>query len=163
MFVLDNKSRQIKNSLEKRVVYHNYDKYGNPVYISKDNTTNIVYLWSYRGQYPVAEIQNATYQDVKAALNWDDNAVNTLSGKTLPAEADWNSLSALRSSLPNSFITIYKYNPLVGVSQITDSRGVTTYYNYDAFGRLTESYYYEGGDTSKKRIIESYEYHYKNQ
>ena len=38
-------------------------------------------------------------------------------------------------------------------------------YNYDGLGRLIETYYYEGNVVSsdKKRTLQQYEYHYRNQ
>lgn len=37
------------------------------LYMSKDDASHMVYLWADKGQYPVAEIKNATAQ-VKTAL-----------------------------------------------------------------------------------------------
>lgn len=45
------------NPEELRIQYHRYDSYGNPVYITKDNATKVVYIWGYKGLYPVAEIK----------------------------------------------------------------------------------------------------------
>ena len=39
-------------------------------------------------------------------------------------------------NLVNAMITTYTYDPLVGVTSVTDPRGQTVYYQYDAFGRL---------------------------
>jgi len=55
-------------------------------------------------------------------------------------------------------VATYKYKPLVGVIEMTDPRGVTTYYDYDNFGRLKEIYMNENG---VKKVIESYKYNYR--
>lgn len=47
------------------------------------------------------------------------------------------------------------------VSRVTDPRGVTTFYDYDSFGRLKEVYLKDS--VGKKKIIESYDYNYRNQ
>jgi YD repeat-containing protein len=64
-------------------------------------------------------------------------------------------ISSLRSGLPSALITIYTYKPLVGITSVTDPNGVTTYYEYDSFGRLQ----YLRDD--KGNIRKSYDYHYK--
>ena len=63
---------------------------------------------------------------------------------------------SLQNALPNALVTTYTYKPLDGVTSVTDPRKVTTYYEYDLFGRL---------ETVKDHInqnIEGYEYRYKN-
>lgn len=47
----------------------------------------------------------------------------------------------------------------------TDPSGITTYYDYDSFGRLKETYIYKDNIVSaaNKQIIQSYDYHYQNQ
>jgi len=53
-------------------------------------------------------------------------------------------------------ITTYTYEPLVGMSTITDPKGYTIYYNYDAYGRLIAVKDAQGN------ILSENEYHYKN-
>jgi YD repeat-containing protein len=51
-------------------------------------------------------------------------------------------------------ITTYTYNPLVGVTSVTDPNGKTTYYEYDGFGRLWAVKDHE------RNVVRSHEYHY---
>ncbi len=48
-----------QNLPEPRLRYHKYDSYGNPAQVSYENGPNISYLWGYKGQYPIAKIENA--------------------------------------------------------------------------------------------------------
>ena len=54
-------------------------------------------------------------------------------------------------------VTTYTYDPLVGVTSITDPKGYTTYFNYDEHGRLKQV-----KDTNQFLLSENF-YHYKNQ
>jgi len=136
--------------------YEVYDAYGNPVSVIKNGADKIVYLWGYNGQYPIAKIENATYENVKNAL-----------GGTLPeslssnASFDASVITKLRSdntNLSNAQITTYTYQPLAGILTETDPRGITTYYNYDTNNRLKETYIMIDG---AKKVVQKYDYHYK--
>lgn len=137
---------------EPRIIYHRYDKYGNPLFITKDDATKIVYLWSYGGQYPIAEIKNATYEEVSSILGKD--FIDRLSSLLTLSDNDKKKINELRSKLPNSLVTTYTYKPLVGILTISDPRGMTTHYEYDTLGRLK---YIQ--DHSGKKIKE-YDYNY---
>ena len=143
---------------ELRISYHNYDRYGNPIYISKDDSTKMIYLWSYKGQYPIAEIKNATYGEVNIIVQSLAN-IDSLSTKAIPNE-DILKSDKLQRALPRALVTTYTYKPLVGMESMTDPRGVTTYYGYDSFNRLKEIYLMENG---KKKVVEAYDYNYRNQ
>ena len=71
----------------------------------------------------------------------------------------WDGLYPVTRTIGNQ-TTRYTYIPYVGVSSVTDPRGVTTYYTYDADGRLTETYQLENG---KKQILNIYQYHIKTE
>jgi YD repeat-containing protein len=140
-------------SPETRITYHNYDSYGNPLYISKDNADKVVYLWGYNCQYPIAEIRNVTFSQVTACLS--ENAQRTIAVKNEPSTADWNTVNGLKTALPDAFITVYKYKPLVGIVEMADPRGIVTKYEYDNFGRLTKTLF-------NNAAVEDYQYNYKN-
>lgn len=54
-------------------------------------------------------------------------------------------------------MTTYTYDPLVGLTSSTDENNVTTYYEYDSFGRLARVKDQDG------KVLKQYEYHYQNQ
>ena len=82
------------------------------------------------------------------------------------ADVDQASETALRSALDSlrshpelsgAMVTTYTYDPLVGVTSITDPRGRTTYYEYDEFNRLRQARDQEG------HILSQNAYHYRTQ
>ncbi len=155
-------------SEEERAVIHENDYYGNPLYTTKNNTSHTVYLWSYQGRFPVAVIRNKTYDQVKTALTSSGAGTdyfNRLSQKKEPAAADWQILEQLRTLLPESHVILNCYEPFTGnILWQSDERGLKTYYDYDTAGRLIRTYYKEknGQNTEEEKVIESYDYHYRN-
>lgn len=121
---------------ETRLRYHNYDTKGNPLTISKENGSKISYLYSYNSQFPIAEIKNADYATVESLLG-GSSAVSSFSNQASPDKtAIDNFLLPLRNNLPDAFISSYVYKPLIGMVSQTDAKGMTVYYEYDAFQRL---------------------------
>ncbi|MCW8311094.1 hypothetical protein K7A41_07660 [Sphingobacterium sp. InxBP1] len=98
----------------------------------------VIYLWGYGGQYPIAEIRNATYAQVESVLT--KAAIDNLNVST-HSEATMDTLikaaaDKLRASLPNAMVTSYTYRPLVGMTSKTDARGIKESYTYDGMQRL---------------------------
>ena len=144
-----------KNALESRIAYNNYDSYGNPVYIVKDATDKVVYLWSYNYQYPIAEIKGATFDQVKLALGYSDSQVDSLAAQSSPDVSLIDSkLRAYFKDMPTS-ATTYTFKPLVGMSSMTDPSGIVTKYDYDSFGRLIKV-------ANEDKLVETYDYHYSD-
>ena len=139
-----------------RVSYSNFTSQGYPMQIST-NGLNTVFLWGYNGISPVAEIKNATYNQVKQLLT--ESFITSLTEKVIPSSSDMNTVSSLRTSLPFSFVTTYVYKPLVGLTKMTDCRGFTTCYDYDSMGRLTQTSYLREG---QPLVIQNYEYNLKD-
>ena len=139
---------------ETRLQYSSHNAYGQPMQTTLDGD-NRVYLWSYNGLYPVAEIKNATYSQVSGALG--SSFITSLLNKQAPAESDINAIRALQSSLADVEVTTYRYRPLIGMTETTDCRGMATGFTYDNAGRLSETWRKVNGTTE---TTGTYEYNY---
>jgi len=137
--------------LEDRLEYTRYDSKGNILEAKKSNGAHMVYLWGYNKQYPIAKIDNATFAEVASALNISETALLNYN------ETDLLVINGLRASLPKAMVSTYIYKPLVGVTSMTDPRGYTMTYEYDAFNRL------EYVRDQNGKIYSKNEYNYKNQ
>ena len=135
--------------LETRAIY-TYDGDLNVRSVAIDGKET-VYLWSYKGQYPIAKIEGLTYAEVKAAIG--ETTINTLLAKATPTSTD---ISSIRTNIvaKGGYITTYTFKPLFGILSETHPDGNTIYYEYDSFGRLKNIKDYN------KKIIKTYEYHY---
>ncbi len=79
----------------------------------------------------------------------------------LPINYTWDSKMLYPKQVTQGvFTSTYTYKALVGITSATDPRGVTTYYEYDSFNRLKQTYLIENGE---KKILQKYDYHYANQ
>lgn len=153
--IISQESGKNKDLLEVRSEYLKHDKYGNPIHVRIDNSTDIIYLWGYKGQYPIARIMNATYQEVANALGKKPEDLSST-----VSHSDMLIVESLRGKLPMSQISTYTYNPLIGLTSVTDPKGITTYFNYDSAGRLQESYLLEDDIT---KILQYQDYKYLNE
>jgi YD repeat-containing protein len=149
--------------LEDRIIYHSYDNKGNPIEVSKKDGTKIYYVWGYEQTQPIAKIENysslnSTQQtainNAVTASNLDDD--RCLDSENCDEKTVREKLTLVRTAFPNSMVTTYTYDPLIGVTSITDPRGETVYYHYDDFNRLQFVKDAEGNILSKN------EYNYKN-
>jgi len=147
--------KQGDGTFESRTEY-GYNELGNLTYVAKDATTKVAYLWSYGGKYPVAEFKNATYGEVQTAANNIGLNLSTLLNSQSP---NMSSVNQLRGNLGGAFVTTFTYQPLIGVTNITNPDMKVTYYNYDTLNRLKEVYIYEDG---AKKILEAYKYNFVN-
>ena len=149
--------------------YLEYNIDGNPTNIKARDNISRVLRWGYGGKYVIAQFENYSQNQ----LNNNGSLVNllkSLEGYTVLTDVDLTNLTicnqAIRSSLPNDvLVTTFTYNPMVGMTSATDPSGITTYYDYDDFGRLKETYIYKDNvvSTANKQTIQKYDYHYQNQ
>ncbi len=135
------------------------DAKGNVVQFRQKDGHSSTIIWGYKNQYPIAKIENATYDQISVILI---NAIKTKSdqdndrtmGYTGKEGALRKELDALRQALPKAMITTYTYDPLIGITSETDTKGYTMYYQYDEFNRLTHI------RDSEQNIIEKMYYNY---
>ncbi|GGG19000.1 hypothetical protein [Pontibacter amylolyticus] len=139
---------------QAEVTIGGYNRQGNLLMITKEHSAPISYLWGYNYTYPIAEVRNATFDQVKNALGGEE-AVSVLAGSATLSEEQLASLKRLSEQLPDAMISIYTYDPLVGMTSLTDMNGKSAFYEYDSFGRLWLVRDLEGN------ILKAYEYNYR--
>jgi YD repeat-containing protein len=138
-----------------------YDSRDNLKQYHKYTDPTVTIIWGYNYQYPIAEIKNAAFADVEPAVKtvFSVASVEALSALAVPNETKLKD-GSLQKALPNALVTTYTYKPLVGILTVTAPNCTVTYYDYDSWGRLKETWLMDG---STKRTLQSYTYHYQNQ
>lgn len=145
--------------LEKRIANMKYDLFGNLVYMEKDGIP-CIYIWGYQGQFLVAKIENATYEEVNNnTANLNLELLSTLGVYDYDLIAD--AIKELRGSLMSAHINTYTYDPAVGMTSATDASGKTVFYEYDLRGRLSQTY--RLGEKGKREILQLNEYNIVNE
>lgn len=150
--------------LKDKLVFHSYYTNGNVKEVSKKDGTHIVYIWGYNQTLPIAKIENATYSGVSSYVSNLHNKSNADNDRTLNVLGNEGALrdaletmrTGLLTALPNAQVTTFTYDPLIGVTSITDPRGRTNYYHYDAFNRLQYVKDHNGN------VLSENQYNYKN-
>ncbi|WP_299272473.1 hypothetical protein [uncultured Psychroserpens sp.] len=129
------------------VQFHDYDTHGNLVEVSKTDGARMSYLWGHNKTLPIAQLSNAEYADIPSTY------------KSISGNIDFTTEANLRnvSALSDAQISIFHYDPIIGLTKSIDQRGYKMYYEYDAFDRLE---YIKDNDF---KIVSKNSYHYKNQ
>ena len=111
---------------KKELFFDRYDKNGNLLQFHRPGDHFNSINWGWNGNYPVAEISNSPYYE---NLNLYTN---------------------------ESRVTKYSYIPLIGINAVTTPDDISTFYEYDDFGRLILI------KNQDQKILESIDYHYKS-
>lgn len=141
--------------LTTKQTYFNYDTKGNVLSFSTGKGMKINYIWSYYGRFPVAEISNADYQTIVAAVG--SSAIENFRNSTPTKASIDNFLSPIKTTLTNAFISSSSYRGVTGMTSETDVKGKTSYYEYDGLQR-SKSISDQNGSIKK-----SLSYNYKPQ
>jgi hypothetical protein len=121
---------------------YKYDRFGNLQEKEDRNGIKTSYIWGYGGLYPVAICKNTSIDDVSSIFN---NSLHLpLSGGLSEQQ-----YSALKSISPAVNITKFDYEPLVGLTRITEHSGKIIEYDYNNTGKL-RSVIDENNDLHKK-------------
>jgi hypothetical protein len=152
-----------ENFFEDRIIYHSYDDKGNPVEVSKADGTKIYYVWGYQQTQPIAKIEGYTDTQLASAQKAIENAItasNNDNDRTIGTSGNEGNLRAklqlVRDAFSDGKVTTFTYDPLIGVTSITDPRGETIYNHYDEFNRL------EFIKDAQGNILKEHQYNYKN-
>lgn len=124
----------INNGTLQTDITYTYNSSKKIIQSTDKSNLQTVFLWGYNSQNLVAIIKNASYSQVTSALGVDPE---TLSASPSP---DMTKIDVLRRLLPNAQVTTYTYTPLIGITSVTDPKGVKTTYEYDTYGRLKTTY-----------------------
>ncbi len=116
---------------------------------------HIAYIWGYNYTLPIAKIENINYTQIVNELSNMGYSIESLQNKSdSELIAIFNSL---RNHVNDGLITSFTHIPMLGISSITDPRGLTTKYEYDGFGRLKRVIDHEG------KILQEHKYNYADQ
>lgn len=136
------------NPYENRYKYR-FGKYLNPAAEIKDNGNETVYIWGYNHQYIVAVIDGSYYNEVCGIFGTLDSFATSLT-------PDFTKLYNFRDRfVSRSRVTIYEYDPLVGVTKKILPDGSSIGYYYDSAGRLTYT------TDSNGKVIKYYDYNFR--
>lgn len=153
---------QLDANMKEEIIYDRFDTKGNLTEYHRKDDVHTIIIWGYAQTLPVAKIENATYSQVSSYIsniqtlsNNDNDRTQDNSGSEGALRVALNNLRNV-PSLASAMITTYTYDPLIGITSITDPRGQSVFYEYDTFNRLTLTKDLDGN------IIQSNEYNYKN-
>ena len=135
MVTLNNNSYTLDSLMRNNCVYQ-YHEDGNLFEVfDKTSGLRTCYLWSYKHQYPIMKIEGIYADQLLNAIG--NNIITSLAINEMPTLNDLLSLkSQISNKLSYAHISVYTYKPLIGISTMTTDAGLTTYYEYDDFGRL---------------------------
>jgi len=141
--------------------YDEYDDHGNLLQYHKENDIDVSFIWAYNNSLPIIKAENVDYttleQGVLASMPSGYNTLEDLD-ELCEDENNWETFNnSLRDYFDETFITTYTHDPLIGVTSITDPKGLTSYYEYDDLGRLSAILDKDGN------ILKEYEYHYQEE
>ncbi|WP_025742731.1 RHS repeat domain-containing protein [Aquimarina pacifica] len=177
-------SSKADDPLERREFIFTYDTTGNIInktkigsgHTSTSGNASVSYIWGYNKSLPIAKIEGMTRVNLEDFFEHEiyigdilygkdvsisyyetlsNNDVNKTSENILIAEFK-ELRDALNEKLKRVFITTYTYDPLIGMTSVTDPRGKTVYYEYDDLNRL------EYVKDDEGNLLSANEYNYKN-
>ncbi len=140
---------------ERRILFNEYDRRGNPLETEDTDGRKTVYLWGYNGYYPVAMVEGSDWDSVKDKV--DTSGLN--GGDFTQIRKKLVSFRLKCRDVLDMFVNTYEYKPLVGLSYLKSQSGSIFDYEYDGLGRLCRTFV-RNGTTHEKELLSSYSYSY---
>lgn len=160
-YIYAKKGTDTNASLERKVRYDLYDASGNLLQYTPENGTPVSIIWGYKNTQPIAVLENKSYNTISPTdiinvqnKSNNDNDHCTTSPCTGNEEILRLALNNLRTIYPDTMITTYTYDPLIGVTSKADAKEDVLKYNYDSLGRL------QSVKDRNDKIISENEYHF---
>lgn len=133
---------------------YQYNEMGNIVQISFNGIVLASYLWGYHGEHPILEISGVGINEIlPIAANVGFSQKEVLDGIPYDESQIKSIAQAIRSKFPEANVVSLTYHWLIGIMESTDARGISTSFNYDNLGRLTEV------RDMNNFLINKYDYH----
>jgi len=145
---------------EKEITYDQYDNKSNLLQYTTNEGIPVTIIWGYNNTQPIAKIVGALYNNIKdnAKIISIINASNNDASSPSNEGALIASLDSLRANdtFKDYQITTYTYDPLIGVTSITQPSGIREVYVYDSNKRLKEI----RENNASGNILKEYNYNY---
>ena len=119
---------------ETTTTYTNYDNQGNLLESRDANGVPTSYIWGYNGLYMVGKIENMYRNSINSTIS-----TSPLSGCLSPAQ-----ISSIKTAAPDALVSIYEYEPMVGLSKVVQPSGEVLTYRYNSTGKLMGIYNTKG-------------------
>lgn len=151
--VISSGALQLHNDYELSHSINVYDKRGNPAEVQKTDDVKEVYVWGYKGQYPVAHIVGSDWNTVKTYI--DTALLNNGTQAQVTTQ-----LANLRTAFAASAlvqVTTFTFEPLIGMIKQVAPNGLAMSYEYDGLGRLSYIKDHDG------KILKKLCYNYKGE
>jgi hypothetical protein len=148
-------SGTVDSRYDTEIEYSQFDGRGNYRQFIRRGGQPTTVLWGYRSQYPIAEIANASFDNVSTALDLQGLTPGSV-GNSDDAATLRDRINTLRGSLSGALAKSATYRPLIGIDSQTSSDGRTTYYSYDSFLRL------QTVSDNSQNIVKTHTYNYRN-
>lgn len=144
-------SKSKGNSEPEILQNYSYDTNGNLTLMFKENiqqgisqnlkNNRTIIIWGYNKSQIIAKIEGSELASIDSDVeqNLEQKSLNDTDHCNQPdctEEILRQALNNLRSLYPEAMVTTYTHDPLIGVTSVTDPKGITSTYEYDDFGRL---------------------------
>lgn len=153
------------------VNYDLYDDKGNLLQYTVSNGIPVTIIWGYNQTKKIAKIEGITYAQLATLFNFPNTNVgyknlSIVSYSDLDVNDAYENQTLIpaliafkqNDQLKDYKVTMYAYDPLVGVKTIIPPSGIREYYVYDSYGRLKEI---RENDINGS-IVKEYTYNYKH-